>query len=380
MSPATATRSSGVPESYYAPDFLVEIEGSPLEPAAKADVLELRVTMSLDEISSVDLRLNNFDARTFDLKWSDSDRFRLGGRVHVKLGYADRLVSMLGGTITTLAPEFLASGAPTLTVRALDGLVVLKDSSPPRDGVTYRGKKDWQIAQEIARRHNLIFKYTDAGPVRDEVVQRGLDDLAFLRERAALLAFDVFMHVDPGSGKDVLHFVRPSDGRDDAPIRTYSLAWGSLRSAAVAPSMIEFKPTISTADQVQSVTVQGWDAAAKQAIEVTASSGGEGPAAAGRLGGADGKRRVLVNLPQASADEAQTLAEALLEQRTRSFVTARAKVIGLPDLRPGDNVDIGGVGATFGGTYYVTKTTHVFNASGFVTEFEARRTQEGRQT
>lgn len=394
MTGAPATPLSGLSENYWAPDFLVEVEGTALEPASKADVIEVKVVMDIDAIASVELKLNNYNHTACAVKWSDSDRFAVGNRLHVQLGYADRLVSMLRGRITTLSPEFLSDGACTLTVRAMDGLVVLKGSRPPESKVTFSDKADWQIAQQIAERHHLRFKHDD-DMVHDLVVQRNIDDLGFLKERAARIDCEVFMRTDPKTGEDVLHFVRPADGRDAKRIRTFALAWGSLNdpspwssTAAPPPSMIEFKPTMTTADQVRSVTVRGWDTATKRSIAYTATaartpgvSGGDspatGPAAGGRLGGAEGRNEVVVDAPVASREEAGRLAESLLAERAYRFLTASATAIGLPELRPGDNVEIHGVGERFGGTYHVTKATHTYNTSGLLTAFAVRKTYEG---
>lgn len=389
MSNGTATRTSGLPDSYYAPDFLVEVEDKPLDPATKGDLLEVRVVLDIDELASVDLKLNNYDAVNYDIKWSDDEQFRLGNRVHVQLGYADRLVSMLRGRITTLSPEFPSDGAPTMTVRVMDGLVVLKDSRPPEDQVTYEKMKDWEIAQQVAERHGLRFEHDDDGPTHDVVVQRNTDDLVFLTERASRIDHKLFMRTDPDTGEDVLHFEKPTDGRDASSLRTYTLAWGSLRTTSTPPSMIEFKPTISASEQVQSVTVRGWDAANKKPISVTASAGSTpgvtgsgdatGPAAASRVAGSDGKKEAVVEAPVATEEEAKELAESLLAERAYRFLTATGKSIGLPDLRPGDNLEIGGVGTRFSGTYFVLKTTHVLNTSGLITEFDVRKTYEGDQ-
>ncbi len=69
---APPTPAPGLPERYYAPDFVVEIGGVALDQESKGDVLELKVEMAMKEMTSVDLKLNNYDDRTFDLKWSDS--------------------------------------------------------------------------------------------------------------------------------------------------------------------------------------------------------------------------------------------------------------------------------------------------------------------
>jgi len=393
MTAATSTRVSGLPENHYAPDFLVEVEGKAIDPVLKANILEVTVVLDSDDLSSVDLKLNNYDDTTFDLMtWLDSDLFRLGNRVHVQLGYADRLVSMLRGPITTLSPAFASDGASTLTVRVMDPLVALKGSYPPRDEVMYSEKRDWEIAQRIAERHHLKFAQDDDkdAPIHELVVQGAKDDLTFIKERAAMNDREVFTRTNPDPAKDVLHFGKRTDGRDAEPIRTYVLTWGSLHSTDGSenpPSMIEFMPTIAASDQVQSVTVLGWDSATKEPIDCTAeaattpgvSGSGEatGPAAAGLVAGTAGKRETVDNAPVANREEAKRLAESLLASRARKFLTATGRTIGVPDLRPGDNVEIHGVGTRFGGTYYVTKATHVLDASGLLTEFAACKTYQG---
>lgn len=383
----SATRESGLPETYYAPEFSVVVEGKALDPASKGDVLELKAELDIKELDFVEIKLNNYDDTAFDLKWSDSELFKLGNRVHVQLGYAEELVSMLEGVITTLSPDFPADGTPTLTLRVMDGLVRLKGSKPPEGEVTYERKRDYEIAQLIAERHQLRYEVTPRGPQHPLVVQRNLDDATFLKERAARIDFDVFMRTDPETGDDVLYFVEPTDERSSEPIRTYVLAWGSLRTTSSPPSLIEFKPTITAANQVQSVTVRGWDPVKKETIEHTATaettpgvSGGEaetGPAAATLVGGEEGRKEVVVNAPVATKEEAQRLAEAELAKRAYEFLTGHGKAIGLPDLRPGDNVEVVGIGARFSGMYFVTKVTHTLDSRGLLTEFDVRKTYEG---
>jgi phage protein D len=101
-----------------------------------------------------------------------------------------------------------------------------------------------------------------------------------------------------------------------------------------------------------------------------------GPGTAARTAGADAKKQAVVDSPVTSVDEAKVLAEALLRDRAYAFVTGTGTTIGLPDLRPGNHVEIHGVGRTFGGLYYVLKVTHTIGASGYMTEFEVCRTHD----
>jgi len=378
-----SSRNAGLLTDFYAPEFVVEVENRPLSPESHADVREIKVELDLKDLASADLKLNNYDDQKFDLKYVDDRAFQIGNRVHVKLGYAERTVSVLRGYVITLAPDFPEDGSPTLTVRALDSLVKLKNSKPPSDGVTFPRTTDAQIAKRLAQRHGLRCQTSDGGPVHELVTQRNVDDAVFLKERAALIDWQAYMEFDPRSGQDTLKFVTPADGRGADPVRTYVLAWGWLRNADVSPSLISFKPTITAGDQVQSVEVRGWDPDTKQAIVQKATPDNtpgvkqagqiSGPDAAALIGGGEGRREVVVDRPVANADEALALARALLANRSYEFLTAHGRTIGLPDLRPGDNVEIHGVGAPFSTTYFVTHVSHVLNDKGFFTDFDARR-------
>ena len=98
------------------------------------------------------------------------------------------------------------------------------------------------------------------------------------------------------------------------------LAWGTLRNTDVAPSLIEFRPTIAAANQVKSVTVRGWDVETKKPIEVKATpdntadvmgqQGERGADAATELGGQTGKDEVIVGQLVSTEEEALQLAQS----------------------------------------------------------------------
>ena len=164
----------------------------------------------------------------------------------------------------------------------------------------------------------------------------------------------------------------PSQGGQGAGLRqvTYMLEWGK--------SLIDFKPTLTTANQIQSVTVNGWDRKAKKPISEKVSIDDpklklnkdlhklitEKCAA---------REEVVVDEPVFTPAEAKQRALAILGDRSREIVKASATSIGLPDLRAGQRVQIGGLGARFSGTYFITDTTHTLGDSGYTTQFNARR-------
>jgi len=131
MPVVTSLRESGVPATdYYAPNFKVEVEGRELDPDAKGDVLDVKVTMDLENLTSFDLTINNWDDKRFAFKYSDTTIFDVGNRVHVRMGYADDLRFMASGLISALTPKFPESGPPTLGVTGVDAMLKLRDRKP----------------------------------------------------------------------------------------------------------------------------------------------------------------------------------------------------------------------------------------------------------
>lgn len=378
----------------YAPEFEVRIEGLEMDPSTKNDIIDIKVNRDIDEMSGFDLTLNNWDDTNLRFKHSDSPSFQLGCRVSVRLGYADQLLTVATGTISTLSPKFTDGSSPTVSISGVDGLLRLKDRKPTENETKiYLNKQDWEIAQEIAQRNHLKIEVTKEGPVHDRVVQKNQDDASFLLERAKRLDFDCFLLPDPATGEDTLYFIKPTDGRDGRPIRVYRLAYApglstgpTNQPVGLIPNLMEFTPTLTVSQQVSKVTVRGWDPRTKQPIAFTATAenlpagqntadGQSGPQAAESA--AQGRQEVMVDAPVTSDQEARELAISLLRERAYEFITATGKVAGLPELRPGDNLEIYGLGRRFSGTYFVKRVEHTLNTSGFFTQFTGRRIHQG---
>jgi phage protein D len=284
---------------------------------------------------------------------------------------------MVRGIITTLTPRFPESGVPTLGVGGQDSMVRLKDRKP-KDGEQKKfvDMADWEIARAVAARNGLKFHATEQGERRPLVVQKNQDDALFLMERAKRIDYDCYVQTDPQSGAETLNFVRPTDGRDGRPVRVYEFEWGK--------SLITFSPKLTSNDQVGKVTVRGWDPATKKPITASAGPGDLPGAASGGTSGPhtaqktlDDKQDLLVDQPVASQQEARDLAMSLLRERASRFNTGSGRVIGLPDLRPGDNVLLSGLGKRFNGTYEVTKVEHSLGGSGYQTSFDVKRFFDG---
>ena len=381
----------------YAPDFAVLVEGNEVDRTARNDIRRIQVTANLEDMSSVSLTFNNWDEQTLRYKYSESQSgvFAIGNRVEVHLGYGGNLLRVYAGPITSLQATYPESGAPTIAIGSTDSMQKLKNrKAGDSDPVVYRKQADWQIAKKIAGRHQLGVHVDEQGPEHDLVVQKNQSDAAFLMERAKRIDFECFIRPDPNTGKDTLHFVRPTDGRTagaDDQAHYFQLAYGPGLAGepqpagveeALIPNLISFSPSLTLSGQVSSVTVRGWNPRTKDSLVYKATRkdlppgrGLTGPAAADQALG--GRGETVIDAPVATQEEARELATALLRERSYGFVTATGRIAGLPELTPGDNLDIHGVGTRFSGQYYVLQVVHTLDTSGFFTEFTGRRVYDG---
>jgi phage protein D len=394
----------------YAPAFAVDVQGQPVGVRVKDDVLEIHVVLDLEQMSSFEITFNNWDDKHLRFKYSESDAgnelFGISRLVAIQLGYANKLVPVISGPISSLSPSFPQSGAPTIRISGTNGMQKLKDSKPrPGQQVYYRNKTDAEIVEQVAQRlsNRMQVCIPDRnGPRHQLVVQKNQDDASFLMERAKRIDYDCYVESDEVAGTQTLHFEPPADGRNGKPVRALRLAYGpglaaeQQRAAAgsgsgvpasggqLLPNLIEFTLSLTAAAQVSRLTVRGWDPRTKQPIGVAATvenlpsgrgRGLTGPAAATEALGA--REDTVIDAPVASAEEARELAVALLRERAYKFITGTGRIAGLAALRPQAVLEIHGIGLRFSGNYYVLRVEHTLSASGFFTTFRARRIADG---
>lgn len=378
-----------VGQDFYVPAYQIRVGGEDVP--EMSDVTSVTYADSLTAIDSFDLTVSNWDPDTHFFKYSDGNLFRPWTRVELGLGYyrygSDERRRMLTGEITTLTPSFPSGGAPTINVRGLNLLhrFRLKQETHP-----FFNKTDTEIAQflvsrideELRKQFPQMSIEIDSEDVRHN---RQIEDavpflvchnqypILFLMERARRLGYELTIRELPegSEGRVVLGFGPTS--AIDRP--TYILEWGV--------SLISVQPTLRVADQVNKVTVRGWNPGAKKPIEKSATRADlagervvhprdldlQEPALA---------QEITVDRPVSSEREAEQFAKQILRQRASELVVAKAKTIGLPDLRAGVKVQLRGLGDRFSGPrdrpfeYVVTDSSHSFSDGGYTTDFTAR--------
>lgn len=296
------------------------------------------------------------------------------------MGYMRNERLMMTGDVTALEPNYPASGGLSLSVRGLNrlhrfrteqhtfGWFDKRDSEIAKalGGPVQRGKPGMGIRVESP---NLSNEQPETF-----VFMNNQYDIVFLMERARRRGYEVVLVEEQQNGRSEQHLTfGPSSDRSNAP--TYRLEWGK--------SLLSFRPTLSTWNQIFTVIVRGWDRRSNRPIEGKATwdsvlklKGAEKQRMT-QLAQAFGNRtEVITDRPVHTKAEVDKLAESILRDQANQMVEAKGSTVGLPDLRAGAKVEIAGLGDRFNGVYYVTESTHTIGDNGYTTEFSAQRLPE----
>ena len=408
VQPGTPPQNLSSLDDFYVPAYRILLKGQP-QPDLAQDILSVTFHDSLTDVDSVDLVVNNWDpgdpvpgqAVQGQFRYSNSNVFDPWQDIEVWLGYyrqgQDDLQQMLVGEISSMSPNFPASGGSTLTVRALSFLHQFRTQQKT---MQFRNMTDSDIAQKIVNDINTDVQ-KKLPQVRIQMLQSEVDankqlnheqpfpylemhnqyPIIFLMQRSRDIGYDITIddQTDTTTGIRTITFHYQSSASVLRP--AYVLEWGK--------SLISFQPTLQTARQVNAVTVNGWNVQTKQAISKTATradllKNNEKVVAPEDLGVTENslsqKIEIVVDRGFKDPNEAQQVALKTLRQLAQGFVEAKGKTIGLPDLRAGSKVNIYMYPLAtppppvdrFSGTYSVTETTHTMSDSGYTTDFTCR--------
>jgi phage protein D len=378
--------------AFWAPYFEIRVSGEAIPETVVRDVVQVTYKDDIKGIDSVELTVNNWDPDLQRYPYIGSETaadlaqgnpvdhrlvlFEPGPReLRVQLGYVGvrRLVSTV--SVTSMEPSFPSGGPPTLTVRALNVLHRFRKSEQTR---AWTRLKPSEIAEtfrlqesgQTVRVESVPEAKANESPI-DFVAQENQHDIEFLLSLARRHGYDLLV-LEASKTKPRHLLFGPSD-TSRKPV-DYRVGWGR--------SLVEFKPQLSTSNQIKKVTVRGWDRRRKTPIKATVGVDDRevkriNPDLHRLVLQTEGREEMVVDEPVFTEGEAKKRALAILQDRLKQMVKATGTTVGLPDLRAGSRLEITGVGARLSGTYFVTETTHTLGDSGYTTRFAARREDAG---
>lgn len=341
--------------------FLTEIDGT----ALPDDIAPLLTTAYVDDSQQL--------PDTFMLRFRDPNRLvltktgaKIGSTITISVQVATegQPVPLISGEVTAVEAEYDTGG--TFTV--LRGYDQTHRLFRGRRTAAYQQMTASDIATTIAQRAGLeIGQVASTTTVYEHLSQAGQTDWEILSTlaRAANVEITVregkFSFTPPAEAGTA---PTPGGGADPEPL-----------VLQLGRDLLRFRSVLTSAGQVDSVEVRGWDVATKQAL--TASQ----PARTTRIELPDASAEklakvftapplVATDIPYRTQAEVDQAAAALADDQGSSFAEFEGTARGNPKLRARAAVSIDGLGEPFDGKYTITTSRHRLDPqTGYTTAF-----------
>jgi phage protein D len=347
----------------YIPTFTIKIDGklqSELQRATTSvevdENLESAAMFSFDVFMAADLKNQTFQWIDHELLDPESNK-----DVEISLGYVGETNLMKGpaisGRITAITPNLSSSGAPHMRVSGYDHSFLLMKSKEKKKR-SFENRMDYsEIVEEIAKDNSLMLGDIDSAVKPPEKVIQSTEqnDYNFIKLLAKNFGYEFFIR------DKKLYFRKPKDGAGEI----ITLQWGR--------DILSFNPRKSIAQMVSKVTVKGHNPNnPREPYMGTAGLKDLGLKGA-KIKLKSSETLLKQGLPVSSNEEAKAMAKGMLFEANSKFIEGTCECNGMPEIRPGTNVIIEGVGNRFSGKYYVTAARHSINEMGYKTSFSVRR-------
>ncbi|MFN8333461.1 MAG: contractile injection system protein, VgrG/Pvc8 family [Caldilineaceae bacterium] len=330
---------------------------------AYALVSELALGFEMSEqeggMSSLELRLGNIASNTIqraDFAFEDDEILKLGARIAVYAGDETNPTEIFQGIITSLEADFETDQRIELVVLAEDRF---QQARLERHTITYNDTTIEDLAKNLAKQLSLKPIVTGFRDSIGTQVQLNESDLAFMRR--LLTRYNGDMQV---VGEE-LHLSPRSEVQR------------GILTLEMDSELRRVRATADLANQVNAVTVSGWDAERGKRVNVRSKDLPSG-AKQGRMGfellrnALTERTHHIAHLAVRNESEAQALADATFAAKARRLIMVDGTAEGNPALRVGTHVKLTGLGPRFSNTYYVTQTLHRWDMErGYETDFEA---------
>ncbi|HET6703487.1 VgrG-related protein [Amycolatopsis sp.] len=352
--------------------LVVEVESTPLPDDVKVMLSYAYVDDSRNLPDTFVLRFRDPGGVVLD-----KGKFKVGAKVKLKVQTSDpeKPQDLVSGEVTAVAIDLDRHGTFT-EVRGYDHAHRLFRG---RRVAAYPNMTIADVVRKVTQRANIPAGKIDnvkgfGGRPNTQLSQDNVSDWEFLSRLAEAVGAQIAVR----DGK--LNFELP-EKPSGAPSTTTKATADPLVLEAHR-TLIALRASVTAAEQVPEVRVNGWDYENKQPVTATATPKNAGTEVAGvdpvALAGKFASPPFLdAAAPRRAQGEADATAKALADRLGSACTELDGVAKGNPKLRAGAAVTLTGVGSPFSGKYTLTSTRHLFNADvGYTTEFTVSGRQE----
>ncbi|MBK9337291.1 MAG: type VI secretion system tip protein VgrG [Lewinellaceae bacterium] len=339
-----------LPDDTSLVSILVKINGQPIPDTIQ--VMSLSVVHCANRIPFACITILDGDVATQRFDSSDLDLLSPGKQIEILAGYHGDNKSIFKGIIVRHSIKIPQEDAPAIEIECKDESVKL---TAGRKNKYFFNQKDNDIIESILRSAGVQTDVAASTVRHKEMVQYFATDWDFVVTRAEANG----MLVLANAGKVTVK--KPDFGQ--AP--KFALNYGS--------SIYEFEAEMDARDQYPTAEATTWSPA-DQALQNAAPGGGSlglnlpGSGPNTDFSSVMGLRQYpLQHGGNFTTEEAQAWAKAQMTKSELAKKRGRVKFNGVADIKPGDCINLQGVGGRHSGKVLVTAVTHEIGEGAWFT-------------
>lgn len=347
----TDDRKIDTPASADRPTFKIFSEGNELDKAYQ--IKALSVSRSVNKITEATILLLDGEPSKEDFPISNAADLIPGKEVEITAGYHSNEESIFKGIVVCHSIKVYEHKSAVLRIDCKDSAVKM---SVGRKNKYYYESTDSDIWEEIINASGLTPEVETTSITHQEMVQFHATNWDFLVARAEVNGMCVY--TNDGTLK-----IAPPDLGQAAEL---NLRYGG--------NLLDFEAKMDARNQFSAINAYSWDAANQELLEIEAAE------LSGSLPGdippndlakvIDLEHNDLRHAGQLKDAELQEWANALMLKSRLAKVQARARIQGLSAIKPGQIVELGGVGNRFNGKAFVAGVRHEINEKNWETNIE----------
>lgn len=329
----------------------VLINGATLSGEVRVNAIS--VSTVHNKISTATIVIHDGDVASREFKLSNSDTFKPGNEIEIKLGHHGDVETVFKGIITKHALKCKQNVSSYLFVEARNKAVKLTIG---RKNKYFTDKKDSEMIEQVSKAAGIKTNIPATSVTHKEMVQYYVSDWDFILHRAeanGMLAFT-----------DLNELVIAAPNADSSPVLT----------ATYGDNIFEFETEMDARRHFKSIKTYSWNAA-EQKIEQS-EEGKFSFASNGNLSDSDLSK--VIGLSELSLHHAGDIKDLELNQWANAYamknklskLCGRIKVIGNTKVKPGTVVSIKGISDRFNGNVYVTGVQQQFSLNNWFTEIQ----------
>ncbi|MCL2931285.1 MAG: type VI secretion system tip protein VgrG [Trichodesmium sp. MAG_R03] len=329
-------------------------EGSAIDP--EYSIMSIDIIKEVNKIPSAQITLLDGDAAKQEFAISDTNFFKPGKTIEIKLRYEDKVAeeaTVFKGIIVKHSVQ-ADRYSSLLTIDLKDAAIKL---STERKSVVFRDMKDNEIINKIVKNAGLQVTSIATKAKYKEMVQYYCTDWDFVLSRADING----------------NWVIVDDGK--ITVEEPDLSGSAKHKFEYGRNEIyELEMEADIRHQYGEVKSHAWDIKNQKVLE---STGKKFNLKQGNLKGdsslskaVGGDKINLTSITQIEQQEIQAWADAKLLKSSLSMLKGRFKVPGFAKIKPGEIMEVAGVSKCFNGTTLVTGIRHQVDLEGWQTDVQ----------